>query len=239
LLATSGHRDLPVFTQPLAAILCTGSELVDSAPLPGQIISGNRSLLAGLIQKTDSTAVDIGTVADDVEIIADKIAQIGPVHVIITTGGMGPGKYDLIREVCSKMGIKTIYHSLNVRPGRATLFGVKENVLFFGLPGPPPAAYILFEELIRPALLALQGVSGCNPTSVKALLQEEITVKKGGIVNLKNAILYAEKGKLCVRPQIDLTMPSNAAIYIPANRRKLRKGELVTAHCFEDHYWAK
>jgi len=85
-------------------------------------------------------------------------------------------------------------------------------------------------------MLAFQGASHCVPRAVKALLQKEIIIKKRGIPNLKNAVLHTANGKLHVTPLTDHTKPSNAAIYIPANRRKLRKGEHVTTHFFEGQY---
>ncbi len=236
LLATSGYTSLPVFKKPSVAFLCTGSELVDTNPRPGQLISGNRSLLNGLIQQAQAIPVDLGTAADNTHIIADKIKAAGPVDVIVTTGGMGPGKYDLIREVCDTIGIEVLYTSLDVRPGRATLFGVKDSLLFFGLPGPPPAAHILFQQLVKPALQAFQGYSRQKPVSVKALLQEGITVRGKGLLNLKSALLFSKSGTLCVQANNSFSQPPNAVICIPANRRKLLKGEFVTVYPFSEHY---
>jgi molybdopterin molybdotransferase len=235
-LATSGYTSLPVFKKPSVAFLCTGSELVDKNPRPGQLISGNRSLLSGLIQKAQAIPVDLGTAADNTQTIADKIKAAGPVNVIVTTGGMGPGKYDLIKEVCDTIGIEVLYTSLDVRPGRATLFGIKDSFLFFGLPGPPPAAHILFQQLVKLAIHAFQGYSRPKPVSVKALLQEEITVKGKGLLNLKSALLFSKRGTLCVRENNATAQPPNAVICIPANRRKLLKGEFVTAYPFSEHY---
>jgi molybdopterin molybdotransferase len=236
LLATSGYTTLPVFKKPSVAFLCTGSELVDKNPLPGQLISGNRSLLSGLIQKAQALPVDLGTVADNTQSIANKIKAAAPVNVIVTTGGMGPGKYDLIKEVCDTLKIEVQYTSLDVRPGRATLFGRKDSFLFFGLPGPPPAAHILFQQLVKPAIQAFQGYSRQKPVSVKALLQEDIAVRAKGLLNLKSAFLFSKKGTLCVQGNNAVAQPPNAVICIPANRRKLLKGELVTVYPCSEHY---
>lgn len=235
-LATSGYTSLPVFRQPAVAFLCTGSELVDTNPLPGQLISGNRALISSLIQQAKALPVDLGTAVDNTHIIAEKIRQAGPAQIIITTGGMGPGKYDLIGEVCSEMGIKPLYRSLNVRPGRATLFGVKDSLLFFALPGPPPAAHVLFQELVKPAILALQGNTRQKTKTLTARLQEEITIRKRGLLNLKSAILYVHNGNLCVRQNNTVSKPPNAVICIPANRRKIKKGEMVRVHPYDSLY---
>lgn len=228
LLATSGHDRLPVFARPRIGHLCTGSELVEKSPLPGQIISGNRYLLAGLIRQCGGMPLDLGLVGDDTEKIADGLENRGEADALITTGGMGPGKYDLMEEVLDRLGARILYRSLAVRPGRATMFGIKGRTLYFCLPGPPPAAAILFHELIRPAILAWQGKGG-EPQKARAILAEDIVIRKRGIRNLRSGVLEYRSGRVIVRPA-RLTEPVTALILVPAHRRHLKAGEKVSVH---------
>lgn len=228
LLATSGMPLVRVFARPQVSFLCTGSELVEQSPLPGQIISGNRALLDGLIRQAGGIPRDLGAVVDDTDHIARKLAEAGQPHITITTGGMGPGKYDLMGEALEKTGVKILYRALQVRPGRATIFGVRDQTLFFSLPGPPPAVYILFNELVRPAIFALLGKRGA-PEQVRAILEEDIVIRKKGVLKLKNGITAVRSGLFTVRPA-GLTEPATATIVIPAHRRLIRAGEKVTIH---------
>jgi len=228
LLATSGMAQVRVFARPQIFFLCTGSELVEKSPLPGQIISGNRAMLHGLIRQAGGISRYLGAAVDDTDQIAMKLQEAGQPNVIITTGGMGPGKYDLMGEVLEKIGVKILYRSLQVRPGRATIFGVRDQTLFFSLPGPPPAVHILFNELVRPAIFALQGKRG-TPEKVRAILEQDIVIHKKGVLNLKSGVTTVRSGLFCVRPA-GLTEPSTATILIPGNRRLIRAGEKVTVH---------
>jgi len=228
LLATSGMPLVRVFARPQVSFLCTGSELVEKSPLPGQIISGNRALLDGLIRQAGGIPRDLGVGVDDTDHIAMKLQETDTSHITITTGGMGPGKYDLMGEVLEKIGVKILYRALQVRPGRATIFGVRDQTLFFSLPGPPPAVHMLFNELVRPAIFALQG-KGSVPEKVRAILEEDIVIRKSGMLNLKSGITAIRSGLFSVRPA-GLTEPSSATILIPANRRLIRAGEKVTIH---------
>ncbi|RJX36129.1 MAG: molybdopterin molybdenumtransferase MoeA [Desulfurivibrio sp.] len=228
LLATSGMARIRVFARPSVLFVCTGSELVEKSPLPGQIISGNRALLHGLITEAGGNPGYLGAALDDTDQIAMKLQEAGQASIIITTGGMGPGKYDLMGEVLEKIGVQILYRSLQVRPGRATIFGVREQTMFFSLPGPPPAVQILFNELVRPAIFALQGKRG-GPAKVRAILDQDIVSRKKGVLNLKNGITSVRSGLFCVRPA-GLTEPSTATILIPGNRRLIRAGEKVTVH---------
>ncbi|MFH1217836.1 MAG: molybdopterin molybdotransferase MoeA [Pseudomonadota bacterium] len=231
LLATSGLQEIPVFAGPRVAHLSSGSELVDDNPLPGQIISGNRALLNGLIRRVHGVPEDLGTATDTVSKIASLLERADGPRIIITTGGMGPGKYDLMEEALQQIGVDILYRSLQVRPGRATIFGVKGRTLFFALPGPPPAVHLLFQELVRPAILAMQGRDN-GTTETRAILLEEIVVNRTGQLNLKNAIIANQAARVTAR-LAGLTEAANGVILMPANRRHMKKGEKVRVHLYE------
>lgn len=233
LAATAGAQSVTVHRQPRAAILCTGSELVDDNPQAGQIISGNRFLLAGLIAQSGGLVSASATVKDDIDTIKAHLEKLaGKADIVITTGGMGPGKYDLVTQALDQIGATIHYRALNLRPGKATLFGSKNGTLFFGLPGPPPAVRLLFHELVHPALSALQGCKKPGPKCLQAELTEELAIKQKGLLNLKGGILTLVNGRCQVRPA-DRHEAASCIILVPAHRRCLKKGELVTIHLTE------
>ncbi len=233
LAATAGAQSIRVHARPRAAIICTGSELVDANPLSGQVISGNRFLLAGLISQSGGLTSGAATVKDDIAAITSSLEELSnKADLVITTGGMGPGKYDLVSQAFDKIGVTIHYRVLRLRPGKATLFGTRNNTLFFGLPGPPPAVRLLFHELVHPALLALQGRTKPGPKSLRAELSEELAIKQKGLLNLKGGILTLANGRCQVRPA-GRHEAASCIILVPAHRRRLKKGELVTIHLTE------
>ncbi|MDH5524837.1 MAG: molybdopterin molybdotransferase MoeA [Desulfobulbaceae bacterium] len=230
LLAESGINSLAAVRRPNMAILCTGSELLETNATPetGQIIGGNRYLLAALAKDAGARPQDMGLVADKLEKIVNSLKDIlqGPADIIITTGGMGPGKYDLLPQAFAQIGIKTLYHDLAVRPGRSTMFGIYGNKAVFALPGPPPAVFLLFHELVKPALKKMQGCATPLSAVRRAMLTEEIVIKKKGVMNLKGAVAKIAGQKLMVRPARNLE-PANSIIHIPAHRRGLAPSSMV------------
>lgn len=233
LAATATVKTIHVFNTPRIGILCTGSELVDETPQPGQIISGNRFLLAGLAKRAGATIATASTVQDNIDDIRKQLETIGEqADIVITTGGVGPGKYDLVRQAMLQNGVTILYESLNLRPGKSTLFGRRGNTLFFALPGPPPAARLLFHELVHPAILALQGNHSQTPRAIKAHLTRELAIKQIGILNLKGGMVTIDKGQCTVRPALR-DEAANCIILMPAHRRTLKKGSLVTIHLTE------
>lgn len=233
-LAESGQFALKVYKRPRLAFLSTGSELLEVGPEPlaGQIISGNRFMIDGLTRQAGAEPVDLGLAEDNVAKIAAPLSSTHDVQIIVTTGGMGPGKYDLMKEVYARLGVGIIYDSLNVRPGRSTMFGKLGKILFFALPGPPPAGRLLFHELVRPALLALQGRALPINKPIKAYLNESIKLKKTGMENLKGGVFSYYRDNVIVRPARG-TEPINCIICIPKNRKNLLNGEKVTLHLIQ------
>ncbi len=233
LLLETGHIEVQVYRRPHVAFFCTGSELVSlpSELKPGKKVSANRILLDGLVRSFGGVVENLGLVADTIEDVKALLRGIdfGKTKVIISTGGLGPGKYDLMEEIFLQLGGKILYRSLKVRPGKSTLFGLLGQSLYFGLPGPPPTVRSLFNELLRPALLSLQGMKHCDPTTIKAHLQEPIFLKKTGVLNLKAGIVTTDDGRWFVRGCTQLESPS-AFILLHGDRQEFKKGDLVDVH---------
>jgi len=168
-------------------------------------------------------------VADDCDrIVATlKKALHGPSQGVITTGGMGPGNYDLLPQAFAKLGIRPVYTALAVRPGRSTMFGLYRGKPIFALPGPPPAVFLLFHELILPALRRMQGQRRPLPPLLRATLTTPILLKKTGLLNLKGAVVRLHGKTLTARPT-GKNEAANAIIHLPSNRKHLLAGEDVS-----------
>lgn len=228
-LAAGGLREIPVYRRVKVAILSTGSELVEKEPCPGQTISANRILLSALLKQSGAVPLDLGLVKDRKEEIRAALSEAfaSAVRMIITTGGMGPGKFDLVSRCLEMSRVNIICRGINIRPGATTLFGLKDKTAVFALPGPPPAVQTLFYELVLPALKKLQGLAKPGPQLIKAELDAEITLNKKGMLNLKGGWLTWKADHLTVRP-MGRGADVNTIIHIPPNRRLVRRGELVT-----------
>jgi len=236
LLAGVGYATVSVVRKPRVSFFCTGSELVTGSEVKpaGKKYSANNHLLHGLINFVGAELLQQKTVKDNPEAVADILAEMSQskCDIIVSTGGMGPGKFDLIEDAFARVGGRVVYRSLLLRPGKSTLFGMLGNTLFFGLPGPPPAVYLLFNELIRPAILALQGAKRCRPQELRAHLTEDLHLPRRGLPRLKSGLVQVVDGMCQVRP-VNRVEPSNCHIYCSAARRLLRKGEKVTIHLLE------
>jgi molybdopterin molybdotransferase len=233
-LAGVGYDFVEVVKKPRIRFFCTGSELVTEpgvAKQAGQRFSGNNYLLSGLIPRYGGVLLEQEMVADDLQQVVtlmDRMNNSG-CDVLISTGGMGAGKFDLIEEAFARCGGETLYRSLNMRPGNATLFGKLGDTLFFGLPGPPPAVQLLFHELIRPAIYRLQGASECKPQEITAILAEDLSFPQRGLQRLKSGQVTFEDGVCRVRT-VQKGGVSNCYIVCSLEKNLFASGEKVTIH---------
>lgn len=230
MLAENGVTSLEVYRRPQVAILCTGSELVypGQEMQRGQKVSGNGVLLQALVEKTEGLCLHVGTVSDakhDLVAALETIFLLKP-DIILTTGGMGPGKFDLLEDVFARLGGEVLYNSLQVRPGKSTLYGRLATVPFFALPGPPPAVRLLFHELIAPGLRTLQGYRQPVTPLIKAHLCEAISAGKSDHLSLKGGVVDAVDAALFVRPagQRDRV---NGILHLPGGKKQFAVNELV------------
>ena len=196
-LAEDGCGEIEVYKVPTVRILCTGSELLPPGERcePGRKISGNGVLLTALVAQTGVHCLPVTMVADDLDTIKATVREIvrSRPAMVITTGGLGPGRYDLLEAAVCDLRGRILYRKLHLRPGKSTLFALVDNVIFFCLPGPPPAVRLLYHELIAPALRYLLGHRHVLPPRARAFLShatpcrpstDTIPHLRGGVVTV-------------------------------------------------------
>lgn len=159
-LAAVGGDPVPVFARPRVSILTTGDELVPprERPGPGQIREGNTFFLAGACEALGCTVVRAGILRDEPEALERAFANaLDDSDVLITTGGVSVGKYDLVAAAFERLGVEPVLHKVAVKPGKPLWFGKRGKTPVFGLPGNPVSTLLGFELFVRAALVRLAG----------------------------------------------------------------------------------
>lgn len=230
LLSSSGVRSVAVSSRPSAGFLCTGSELesLSGRLEKGQKFSSNSFLLEGLFAASGVYSEDFGIVEDNKFDLLDSFvkAKDRGFDLLISTGGTGPGKYDLVRDAFVEAGGQVILTELEMRPGKSILFGKLGSSLFFGMPGPPFAVQTLFNLLVGPVLSAMQGREGRWPQKVQAYMQHQVTVKHNDVLRLKDGVLTLEGGLCSVRLAERFETP-DCYILLQPGETYYPEGELV------------
>ena len=230
ILASCGVPSVAVFARPGAGYFCTGSELKNSGTglQNGQKVSSNSLLLEGILASYGATLRDFGIAGDTFAELSAMFAGAGEWggQVVVSTGGMGPGKYDLVEKAFLAAGGLVFFNGLAMRPGRRLLFGELGQTLFFALPGPPPAVRTLLHTLVGPALLAMQGLEDAGPKKTQAALLHPLEIRNHDFLQLKDGVLVLAAGRCRVRLAGRLEIP-NCHILLHPGCSRYDEGEPV------------
>jgi molybdopterin molybdotransferase len=166
-LAAIGVARPLVFRRPRVAVLTTGDELVpvDARPGPGQIREGNTRFLAAALAGCGAEITEVAIVRDDpAELRARFAAALERSDVLVTTGGVSMGKYDLVGAALESLGVVPVLHKVAIKPGKPIWFGLAPSASgadahkpVLGLPGNPVSSLLGFELFVRPVLAVLEG----------------------------------------------------------------------------------
>ncbi len=160
-LAAVGRSRVKARPRPRVVVISTGAELREPGSRlgDGQIYDSNSYTLAACARDAGAVAYRVGIVDDDPKRIMDTLSdQLVRADLVITTGGVSMGAYDIVKEELSKLGTVD-FPQVAMQPGKPQGFGVigEDEVPIFTLPGNPVSAYISFEVFVRPALRKMMG----------------------------------------------------------------------------------
>lgn len=238
LAASAGKSRLQVVRRPRVAVLTTGDEIVnvDAVPGPTQIRNSNSYSLAVQIQQAGGDPVRLPVAPDDPKKLRELVEEGLQSDLLILTGGVSMGRYDLVEQVLSDMRAAFFFTGAKIQPGRPVVFGKcgeSPRKYFFGLPGNPVSTMVTFELFARPIVEALAGMSPRRLIFVYAKLKSEIRVKPG-LRRFLPAILSGEfeGSQVELVPwqgsgDIAATAKANCYIVIPADREQIPAGDFV------------
>lgn len=156
----NGIMELPVYERVKAAVVSSGSEVVEpGTPLtPGKIYNTNTIYMKARLKQLGANVVMTRTVGDELGIMREALNEAASQsELVVTTGGVSVGQKDLTEEALLSIGAKILFHGIAVKPGMPTLAAEKNGVLFLGLSGNPFSAAIPFEMFVREILAVKMG----------------------------------------------------------------------------------
>ncbi|WP_017529344.1 molybdopterin molybdotransferase MoeA [Pseudomonas fluorescens] len=164
LAASLGRDSLAVVRCVRVAVLSTGDELIEPGlPLsPGQIYNSNRRVLCSWLARMGCEVLDAGILPDDLEQTRTRLASLGSVDLILSTGGVSVGEADFLGVALREEGELALW-KLAIKPGKPLTVGHFRGVPVIGLPGNPASTLVTFALLARPYILRRQGVADVEP----------------------------------------------------------------------------
>ncbi len=240
MMASLGYGKVRVVRRPVVAILSTGDELVEvDKPLPeGKIHDSNAYSIASLVRRYGCVPKMLGIARDNEESLVSKLKQAQGADVLLTTGGVSMGDYDIVKDILDRDG-EMVFWKVRVKPGKPLAFGKikgkEKSIPHLGLPGNSVSCMVSFELFVRPALLKMMGKKNFAKPAVEAILEDDVKNDAGrriydrAIIERRNGHYYAR----LTGPQGSGILSSmslaNGLVVISEDRKTVNKGETVQA----------
>ncbi len=180
ILASVGSGNVKAYSTPSIGIISTGDELVEITrkPKPWQIRNSNSYSLAAQARQIVPDVEILGRVNDNEKEIMKLIKRGLRKDILILSGGVSMGEFDLVGGVLQDVGVKIFFEKVALRPGKPTVFGKKGDKLVFALPGNPVSTFVTFELFVKPCIKKMMGFTSYGHPIMHAELEREIKIKK-------------------------------------------------------------
>jgi molybdopterin molybdotransferase len=241
LLAAAGIHPVRVTRRPRVAILATGDELapLGETPHPGQIRETNSPYLIAAVLRAGAEPVPLGIARDRIDEIRAKLEQARAADLILTSGGVSVGDYDLVKQILAEQG-NIDFWRVRMKPGKPLAFGLLGETPLLGLPGNPASAAVTFELFGRPAIRRMLGCAQIERPMVQAQLVGS-AIERGDRRHFVRVRLSTQAGQLQARQTgaqdshlISSLQGASAYLVINEGTGVVNEGELVPALLLND-----
>ncbi len=235
LAAQVGAAELKCASKPRVAILSTGDEIVPVDSIPGrfQIRNSNSISLAAQVRLSGGKPVLLGNAMDREDDLSSKIRRGLQEDLLVLSGGVSMGKYDLVEKVLEEMKTEFYFDAVAIRPGKPAVFGKCGEKFIFGLPGNPVSTMVTFELFVAPAIDLLAGADPRDLPIVEARLGEALD-EKTGVTHFLPARMEGQGVDREVKPlkwqgsgDVSALAKANCYVVVPADKEKVEAGERV------------
>lgn len=235
-LCAQGEAQPRVYRRVRVGIISTGNEVVEAETLlvPGKIRNSNRHALAAALQKEGMEPVYLGLAGDDTQNIARLIEKgLASCDAVLLTGGVSVGDYDLTPAAMESAGIELLVRGVNLKPGMACAYGVRDGKPVCGLSGNPASALTNFCSIALPVLRKLAGHSAPIPPEITVTLHNGFSKKSPGTRVLRGRLDLSDGTARMILPEdqgnvvLSSTIGCNVMAIVPAGSGALPEGTVL------------
>lgn len=240
ILASLRRPFVQVGQRPVVAVLATGDEIAELGEEAGPraIISSNSYTLMSLVRASGGIPLYLGIARDQRPDLKARISRASRCDLILTSGGVSMGDYDLVREVMKEDGNSLDFWTVAMKPGKPLAFGSLRGIPAMGLPGNPVSTMTSFYQFARPAILKMQGARVVLLPRMRARLTEALTTR-GDRPHYMRGVLRRIGDDLAVSPTgpqgsgiLTSMARGNCFMVLPGGVTSLEPGDLVECELF-------
>ena len=234
-LAALGKKEVLVYAKPQVAIVPTGTEIkeIGSVLEEGQVYDVNSYTLTVVINKSGAIPVRVSAVPDDVEGLKRAVKRLVNYDIIVFSGGSSVGERDLLSDVIQEFG-EVIFHGIQIKPGKPTLFALMDGKPVFGMPGYPTSCLNNAYLLLLPAIRQMARLPPKLERTVKVQLANRVISSSDRTQFLTVRVrkgqaypVFKHSGAITSMAEAD------GYIILPINIDAIEKGQEVTVFLFD------
>jgi len=250
-LASLGHPTALVIRRPIVAILATGDELiaVDQPLAPGKIHNSNTYTIAAEVSRYGGVPKILGIGRDSIQSLTEKIDGGLDADMLITSGGVSKGDYDVVKDVLAEHG-EIGFWTVRMKPGKPLAFGIikkteggrEKKVPHLGLPGNRVSSMVTFEQFARPAILKMMGKKILAKPVIRAIIENDIVATderrlfaRVNVIKRKGQYRASLTGHQGSGILTSMTKANGLAV-IPENSKGVKAGDMVEVQMLD---WAE
>ncbi|WP_320033770.1 molybdopterin molybdotransferase MoeA [Halarcobacter sp.] len=241
-LASQGITKIKVYKKLSIAVVSTGNELKEPWEFASEdeIYNCNSYALISLLNEKGFDATYTGVVPDNLEESITFVKNLSSYDVVITTGGISMGDADFVGRAFLENGLETIFHGVNIKPGRPIMMGKMNNTFVMCLPGNPLTAMVNMHLFALPVLNKIQGARNIYHDITLAVNKQKFNTKQGRV----NVVLGScDKGEFKVTRNnkygsgmITVLDESNCIVVTNPERFETNEDEMVVVIKFNCSY---
>lgn len=239
-LAALGVKKVEVFQKPRIGLISSGNEIVDietSVLPPGTVRDINRYAIAGLLEGEGCEVNFLGIARDTIEDISEKLTRAKDYDLILVSGGSSKGQADFITDCIERLEGKVLFHGINIKPGKPTIFGRLSDKPIFGLPGHPVSCSMVVIRFVLALIRRMKGISTPNIPAIRGALSTNIP-SSYGVEEYVRVSLKKTGEEVLVTPLfgkssvVSALSKADGYVVITEGREGLERGELVEVDLF-------
>jgi molybdopterin molybdotransferase len=239
-LAALGITRVTVYPRPVIGLVSSGDEIVppDTVPPPGKIRDINTYTVSNLLTNHGCLVRFAGIAKDTLQDTADKLTALRDCDMMLLSGGSSKGQSDFMTAAIEHLGGEILFHGLNIKPGKPTIFATLWGKPVFGLPGHPVSCAMVVLRFVFPLIQRLRGSASTNPFSA---IQGRLTTNIPSSYGIEEYVMVTvEKGSkgISVSPifakssVISMLSKADGYIVVAEGKEGLEAGEEVEVHSF-------
>jgi molybdopterin molybdotransferase len=239
-LAALGITRISVHPRPLVGLISSGDEIVPPETVPplGKIRDINTYTISNLL-KSQGCIVRFGGIArDTLQETMDKLTALRDCDMVLLSGGSSKGQSDFVTAAIEHLGGRIVFHGLNIKPGKPTIFATLWGKPVFGLPGHPVSCAMVVVRFVFPLTNRLKGTVSTNPFSViRGRLTTNIP-SSYGIEEYVRVTVHKEANGVTVSPifakssVISMLSKADGYMVVDEGKEGLEAGEEVEVYAF-------